>query len=30
MAKVGESQPRGARGVDYTKYVPPIQNMLEK
>jgi CDP-diacylglycerol pyrophosphatase len=24
-----ECQPKGVRGVDYTKYVPFIQNMLE-
>jgi hypothetical protein len=28
--KVGESHPRGVKGVDYTKQIPPNQPMLEK
>jgi hypothetical protein len=29
-AKFEECQPKGVNGVDYTKLVPSIQNMLEK
>jgi hypothetical protein len=28
--KVGENQPRGVKGVDFTNYVLSIQNLLEK